>query len=116
MRLNTLLNSLTFYGITLVCTQPFFSKKKKARNIATQHFSNVDKESFVTGMLHFPFIGLHLANVGKEKINTFNKSAKSAVPKLGAARTCESCCIYCFSDKNCNVKVVSNFLQFYSVW
>ena len=45
-----------------------------------------------------------------------------AVPKLGAAapwcaaRTCESCCIYSFSDKNCNVKVVSSFLQFYSVW
>ena len=45
-----------------------------------------------------------------------NESLKPEVPKLGAARTCESCCIYSFSDKNCNVKVVSSFLQFYSVW
>ena len=34
----------------------------------------------------------------------------------GAAKACESCCINCFPHKNYNVKVVSSFLQFYSVW
>ena len=45
----------------------------------------------------------------------FTLLSRSAVPKLGAAKTCERCCIYCFPHKNYNVKLVNSFLQFYSV-
>ena len=36
------------------------------------------------------------------------KLLKPAVPKLCAAKVCESCCTYCFSHNNCSVKVVSS--------
>ena len=40
------------------------------------------------------------------------KSSKTAVPKLGAAKTCESCCIYRFPHKNYNVKLLAAFYNF----
>ena len=39
------------------------------------------------------------------KIKVFSKPA---VPKLCAAKVCESCCTYCFSHNNCSVKVISS--------
>ena len=59
---------------------------------------------------------------GKQSSHLFCKPPRPVVPKLAtappwcAAKTCVSCCIYCFPHKNYNVKVVSSFLQFYSVW
>ena len=39
------------------------------------------------------------------KIKVFSKPA---VPKLCVAKVCKSCCTYCFSHNNCNVKVISS--------
>ena len=55
--------------------------------------------------------GLHLRRIDLSfryfcpKIKVFSKPA---VPKLCAAKVCESCCTYCFSHNNCSVKVISS--------
>ena len=116
-----------------ICFISFFTQTSSIHNRSTR--SNIRNDLYLPHFLSsrcqrsIKFQGTKIWNsisphIRNQSFNTFKRNIKiqllnsyiSAVPKLGAAKTCESCCLYWFSHKNCNVKVVSSFLQIYFVW